>query len=382
MRADALEGTAAVATPSSDLSDGRIRNVDIAFFSRGRGKGHAMPDLAILQHLRKLLPRISVTFVSYAVGADVLRTADEDVVDIGLAEMAPFFDTLTGCAAALRNIQARLAICHEEPSAVVAAKIFGIPSIYLSHWFSPGEHPLSDALKDADSAILMENQGLFAEPKQVRGRVTYVGPVLRHLRYRQSDRMSVRAQLGLNVDDKLVLVLPGSPPEDATPIGDLVIGALCEIANSHMHVIWITGRNIPPIACSNYGPVQIKFLEHEGQLDRLMVAADLAITKGTYNIGRELVALGVPSISLSHGYNPIDDLFARTFLTNKFLWAKQTTIQDLASCMSQSLHYGLYAPDESLLCGSGAERVATCIARMLCKEEDANIAEPRFEEDL
>lgn len=351
--------------PGAEWLSMGVRNVDLVFFSRGRGKGHAIPDLAILQQLGRLLPGCTVTFVSYAVGADVLRAADQDVVDIGLPEMTTFFDTVTRCGTALRSIRARLAVCHEEPGAIVAAKIFGIPAVYLSHWFHPPEYPFSEALEHADSVILMEKEGLFPEPKQVRGRVTYVGPVLRQFHYRRSDRNSVRAELGLGPHDRLILVLPGSPPEDATPIRDLVFGAFRELASSHLQVIWVAGKSFVQVASLAAESAQMKVLEHEPQLDRLMVAADLAITKGTYNIGRELVALGVPSISLSHGYNSIDDLFARTFPVNKFLWAQQTTPLDLARCISESLTQGLCAPDETLLRGSGTEQAAACLATML-----------------
>lgn len=351
-----------------------IRNVDLVFFSRGRGKGHAVPDLAILQQLRNLLPELTVTFVSYAVGADVLRTANQDVVDIGLPEMATFFDTLTRCGRALRSIRARLAVCHEEPGAIVAARIFGIPAVYLSHWFHPPEHAYSEAFEHADNVILMEHEGLFPEPRQVRGRVRYVGPVLRPLHYRRSDRALVRSELGLGPDDRLILVLPGSPPEDATPIQDLVSQALRELTSSRLQVIWVAGKDVARVAVPASEALAIKFLEHEPRLDRLMVAADLAITKGTYNIGRELVALGVPSISLSHGYNYIDDLFARTFPTNKFLWAKQTTPADLARSISAALDEGLCTPDERLLSGTGAEQAAACLATLLvnARERDGN----------
>jgi hypothetical protein len=359
-----LQSATATSIRTNYLSAG-VRDVDLIFFSRGRGRGHATPDLAILQRLRELEPNLTVAFVSYAVGAEVLRAADQDVVDIGLPEMTSFFEALTHCGNALRSIRARLAVCHEEPGALLAAKIFGIPAIYLSHWFYPPEQPFSQAFEHADRVILMENEGLFPEPKQVRGRVTYVGPVLRQFRYCENDRTSVRTQLGLNPDDSLILVLPGSPPEDATPIRDLVFGAFHELSSSNAQVIWVAGKEFARVSSLASGSPRIKVLEHEPQLDRLMVAADLAITKGTYNIGKELVAFGVPSISLSHGYNHIDDLFSRTFPTNKFVWAQQTTSQALAEGISAGLSHGLYAPDETLLNGNGARRVAACLATML-----------------
>ena len=209
----------------------------------------------------------------------------------------------------------------------------------------------------------MEKEGLFPEPKQVRGRVTYVGPVLRQFHYRRNDRESVRAELGLGPRDRLILVLPGSPPEHATPICDLVFGAFRELASSNLQVIWVAGKDFAQVVSFSSESRQVKVLEHEPRLDRLMVAADLAITKGTYNIGRELVALGVPSISLSR-YNDIDDLFARTFPTNRFLWAKLTTPLELAQHVSE-LSQRLCAPDEALLMGSGTEQAATCLATLL-----------------
>lgn len=96
-----------------------------------------------------------------------------------------------------------------------------------------------------------------------------------------------------------------------------------------------------------------------------MVASDVAITKATYNIGRELSVLGIPSISLSHGANPIDDLYARSFSGATFLWAKETDAGTLTGYLKAALERGLSSPDYCALGGVGARKAARSLVRML-----------------
>ncbi|MGH9397771.1 MAG: hypothetical protein ACRD18_13085 [Terriglobia bacterium] len=73
--------------------------------------------------------------------------------------------------------------------------------------------------------------------------------------------------------------------------------------------------------------------EHDWQMDRLMVASDLAITKANRITIKELAALGVPSISISHGLNPIDDMLIERIPTNTTLDARTVSRKMLAAAM-------------------------------------------------
>ena len=61
-----------------------------------------------------------------------------------------------------------------------------------------------------------------------------------------------------------------------------------------------------------------------------MVASDLAITKGNRNIVLELATLGVPSITISHGLNRIDDIRTLCIETNATIRASEIDSPTLA----------------------------------------------------
>src|SRR5947207_2875910 len=99
---------------------------DIAFCSRGRGKGHAVPDLEILRHIRRLNPQIQVAFISYAMGAQFLDSARELVVDLELPAENDFLETTVRIGAILQHLKPKLVVSHEEFSALPAAKLLGL----------------------------------------------------------------------------------------------------------------------------------------------------------------------------------------------------------------------------------------------------------------
>jgi hypothetical protein len=342
-----------------------MSDVDVVFFSQGCGRGHAIPDLAVLRDLKHLCPDVRVLFVSYAVGAEVFRAAGETVVDLDLPEMNPFFETLVRAAHVLQRTAARLVVSHEEPAVLPAAKICHLPSAFMAHWFPSPPDPSVQALGCADRVWFMERAGLFPEPREVAGRVDYVAPVLRHLTCGREDGDVIRGELNVDLDETVILVLPGSPDESVTPTSDLILHAFDLLSCQRKRLIWVSSKDYTALQERVRGREDIRVVATEWRLDRLMVACDLAITKGTYNIGRELAALGVPSISLSHGHNPIDDLYARNLRNNAFLWVKETTAASLAHKIESKLKEPLPTPDTEVSGGQGREQVAVCLCDWL-----------------
>ena len=340
-------------------------DLDILFFSRGRGKGHAVPDLTVLAELRRLRPGVKVLFASYAAGAEVFAAAGERMVRLELPENNPFVDTMVLAAHTIRQYPARLVVSHEELAALPAAKVEHLPTAFLSHWFPPQLDLSVRALHYADEVLFMERQGLFLEPEEVRGRVRYLGPVLKHFRYRPEDRGRARRELGFAPDECVVLMLPGNPSEEMAPTCDLVLNAFDRLERSSKRLLWLAGRDRENVARQAGTRANVQVMDVDWQLDRLMVASDVALTKATYNIGRELSVLGIPSIALSYGQNFIDDLFARTFPNNTFLWARETDAAALTGHIEAALRQGLGAPDPAALEGAGAVAVAGCLAARL-----------------
>ncbi len=68
-----------------------------------------------------------------------------------------------------------------------------------------------------------------------------------------------------------------------------------------------------------------------------MHLASVAITKATRKTSFELSALGIPSISISHGLNPIDDARIAHLRTNIALRAREVTPEVLSGYICAAL---------------------------------------------
>ncbi len=312
--------------------------IALLFFSRGRGRGHAVPDMAIVDELHRIRDDLDVRFASYATGAATLAHCGRPVIDLGLPERNSVLETLVLAAQLIGSLRPRLVVSHEEFSALPVAKIFDLPSLFITDWFTdPGKFSLQTLLY-ADEIIFIDDPGTFEEPEYVRGKVHYVGPVLREFHYSKSDQSRAREELGLPPEATIISVLPGSwATEQRAPIFDLVLPAFDAIDSDKKLLIWIAGEDYDLLTERTKGRPEIIVKKEDWQMDRLMVAGDLAITKTNRKSIKELASLGVPSISLSYGLNKIDDTVANEIPTNLVLPAASIDGQRLARHISEIL---------------------------------------------
>jgi hypothetical protein len=338
-------------------------SVDVLYFSRGKGRGHAIPDLAIATELRKLRPELRLVFASYGVGAEMLASAGETTIDLGLDGTLLFFDVLVSAGALLQRLRPRRVVSHEDSAVLPIAKVFGLPTSFLIHWFSGPHDPFMQALRYADEILFIEKAGMFPEPDYVKGRIRYLGPVLRHFHYRPADRDRVRAELGIAADESVVLVLPkGELSHKSNAPYDVIVEAFQQLPKARKRLLWVADKDPEEIAKRALSCPGIEVLPVNGQPERLMVACNVAITKGTYSTGKELEALGVPSISLSDGRNPIDEYYLRGFTNNTCVWLQDADASTLARHIERTIDRGPFPPDLNALEGSGAAAVAQCLA--------------------
>ncbi len=204
----------------------------VLFFSRGHGRGHAIPDLAIVEELRNLRQDFDLRFASYATGAETLAELGHNFVDLELPAANPVIETIVRCARVIAWLKPHLVIAHEEFPALPAAKIFGLPTIFLTDWFAPAEEFTMYLLAYADEIIFLDEQGVFEEPAHVKGKVHYTAPVLRPFSYSKADRRRARQELGLPQEAVVISVFPGSWTEEEGPIYDLVTAAFDSLLSS------------------------------------------------------------------------------------------------------------------------------------------------------
>ncbi len=306
---------------------------DVVFFSRGRGRGHASNDLAVCRALRAMHQAVEVAFVSYDEGAKALKEAGENVVDLLLPEVNPFPETLVRCFEYLQGHGRPIVVAHEELAALSAGRLAHCPTYFLTHWFPSPSDPYVQALEHADGVLFMERPGLFMEPKEVEGKVTYVGPIVREMSHRIS-KEEAQKSLGLDRGEKLLLVLPGSWQESKAPIFELVTAAFAKLPDGK-HLLWVAGRDYFAVKELAIGKADITVIESHQQLEVPMIASDCVITKGTYNVGRELLSLGIPAIALSNATNRIDDLYVRSFPNHKHLWTADIDATGLSKAIRE-----------------------------------------------
>jgi len=310
------------------------------FFSRGRGRGHALPDLTLVSHLHKADPALDIQLVSYGTGAATIRRSGYSVVDLGLPDDNSFVETLVRITRLICESRPALVVSHEEFAAIPAARSFGISSMFLTDWFPPLSSVMAECLIHAEEILFMDDPGYFDEPARLRGRVSYVGPVLRDLNVEADDRRLIREQFGLAGNTALLMVLPGGSresTEEKSPILDLVVGAT-QLIPSPSFVVWIASEpELQFLRARAKGLPNIAFVEPHPTVERLMFASDVVITKGTRKTSLELAQLGVPSISISYGLNPIDDCRVAHIRTNRALRARGLSCDVLGSAIARAL---------------------------------------------
>jgi UDP-N-acetylglucosamine:LPS N-acetylglucosamine transferase len=342
----------------------------LVLFSRGRGRGHAVPDLSIIAALRSRRPGLDLDIASYAVGADTFRSHGHEVIDLGLPENSDFIDALLKASQVLQRRQYGLVVAHEEPSALVAARLAGVSAVYLCHWFTNSQDFFSASLRCADHIVFLGEDGAFDEPAEARGRIAYTGTFVRPLAYQPADRGRARGELGIAPAETVVLVLHGSPTDAVVPINALVLSAFDALPQSPKTLVWIAGRDREGVAALVRGRSDVRVLDTDWLVERWMVASDVAITKGTYNIGLELAALGVPSISLSNGHNYMDDLLLQRIPSNRAFWLGELTSDRLATAMNAAIVRGRLPPNMTWLRNGAARRAADLIDGFLSQDPE------------
>ena len=312
----------------------------VLYFSRGNGRAHAITDMAILKVLAVLCRDLEFLVVSYATGADTFRQNGHPVVDLDLQEHPTIFEILISAGKIIEKVKPRAIVSHEGFMVLPAAKILDIPTVLITHWFSHPHHSFMLALEYADKVVFIEEPGLFKEPPSVRGKVDYVGPAVRDFSYTRVDRSRARRELELSDNSLIILLMQGSSPESWVPILDSVVSAFTLLKIKDKHLIWLAGDDYAAIQNRLKERPDITVKDVDWQIDRLMVASDLVITKATYNTTIELTALGIPSIAIL-GKNPLqsrlDEVFLKRNPKTAILKAGDLSSRRLGVCMRRSL---------------------------------------------
>jgi hypothetical protein len=134
----------------------------ILFFTKGFGRGHAMPDLAIVEALKRCCTETpNVTFVSYGTGAATLRANGSDVIDLEMPDNNPLLDTIVYSTQLTSHLTPRLIIAHEEVAPLLAAKAFNIPCLFITDFFQEATMLTTKLIEYANEVIFIGDRGVF-----------------------------------------------------------------------------------------------------------------------------------------------------------------------------------------------------------------------------
>ncbi len=301
-------------------------HADILFFSRGKGRGHAVPDAAIAAELVERQPSLSITFVSYGLGSDTLRNFGWKVIDLELSEEHALWDSVARTLRVLERLRPRLVVSHEEFWVIPLAKALGVRSVFLTDWFIGAETLQMQALTYADAILFADERGYHDEPRYLKGKITYVGTIFRCFHLDQADRDRRRRELDIQPHSRVVLVVPGGAEfhsEARAPLFDLVLNAFDSLPIAEKCLLWITGEpDYGALVQKTRGLSNIRVLEPHDGFTSTLLAADVVVTKGNRTPILECEAIGVPTVTISFGFNPIDDFRVARVSTNVSLRAR------------------------------------------------------------
>jgi hypothetical protein len=278
----------------------------ILFFSRGRGRGHAIVDIEIAKEIAKLSGDVDLRFVSYGTGAATLRTYGISHIDLKLPDRSPINETIVLAGRLIGCLNPDLVVAHEEFPALPAAKIFHRPTVFLTDWFTDPDALSMGALRLADRILFLDEPGVYQEVTWAAGKTHYLGPVLRKFQYGAGDRSRARVELGLPENALVLAVLPGSWRETDLPILEPVLGMFDLLDREPRYLLWAAGTDENFVREGTLGRGNVTVFGYDPAIDRVMIAADAAITKGNRKTLMELHHLGRASVSISNGDNPID----------------------------------------------------------------------------
>jgi hypothetical protein len=339
--------------------------------SRGKGRGHAVPDAAIAHHLRHRRPDWDITFVSYGTGAMALRSLGEQVVDLGLPDDNPIWDTIARLIPVIQENRPTILISHEEFAALPIASAFGVPSVFMSDWFGAANTLTMQSLAHAGEVIVLDDPGFTDLPTGIESKLSWAGPVLRQLQDSGLSKEACRMKLGLPGRAFIVGVMPGSAlmhSEAYAPTMDLILNAFDLLDEPGRHLIWVTPETDAAIVEQRLSARSNATLVRAcPEIDHIMLSCDVVLTKGNRITTLELAALSIPTISLSWGTNNIDDRRISRVSSNIALRARGLTSDLLAGFILEAVCSQKPDPNLTSRKNEGAIRAAMLLESMVLR---------------
>jgi hypothetical protein len=156
--------------------------------------------------------------------------------------------------------------------------------------------------------------------------------------------------------------------EARAPLFDLVSGAFeCLDHNLAKQLVWVAGADYEVVNVLAASRADIRVFDSLQAIEDLIVASDIVITKGNRGTVYDAASLGVPSISVSFGLNPIDDMHLTRIRSNTSFNYGAITCAELASVLFETFRTDRKAVSPLNYHENGGEAAAQNLAKELLR---------------
>jgi UDP-N-acetylglucosamine:LPS N-acetylglucosamine transferase len=271
-----------------------------------------MRDMLIIEHLKEFNTNLNLKVFSYEQGYTYFKKNDFEVGNLDLRLREEFSQkALFKIKSCIDRLKPDFIVADEVFLVLPLAENLGIPSILVTNWFFEAinnKHPLIPVVKKANHIILADKRDFHKIPPNFDIPVSFVGPIIKEFNYEFKDKGKAKKELGINKEDRVILVTPGGRPTERNELLEVSIEVFKELTDKNLKLILLAGELYKEYLERFKNEDKIIVKDFDWEMDRLMVASDIVICKGTFSITWELVYLGVPSISIPDFNNPVDQL--------------------------------------------------------------------------
>jgi uncharacterized protein (TIGR00661 family) len=271
-----------------------------------------MYDSLILGELKKINKDVSVLVATYDKGYTYFIRNGFKTFNLGLKQDdESTFKAGLRMWSLIRKFKPDLVVSDEVFIVLHITKGLKIPSVLITHWFFETynkKHPMITAVKKASHVIFVDTPLFHIIPFDYNVNLTFVGPIIREFEYTLKDKKKARSELGIDVEDKVILVAAEGRYKHRNRLLEVSIEVFKELQGKNVKLILLTGKLYEDYLEKFASEDRIIVKYYDWKIDRLMVASDLAICKGTFMTMWELAYLGVPSISVPDLGNPVDQV--------------------------------------------------------------------------
>jgi len=285
-------------------------SLEVLYFSAVTDHRNALVDATIASELLRLEPALNITFASCDLGAAALRHLGFRVSDLDVYKNSGIWEWWICGHSLLSESRPTLVISHGEFHVLPLAKASHVPVIFLADWIGNLSDPFTQCLQYANEVIVLDEPGHLDVPPFLRGKTSFAGAVLQKAVPNAGSSLSGAPIASQRGPLAIVFVSHGLDPckDGQFDAVSLVLEAFEAINIEAKHLFWVVGeaeleltdcgiqdrRNVSQVKWGAYSISNLQF-------------ADLLITACNSERLGEFAGLGIPSISLSCGQNPIEE---------------------------------------------------------------------------